>query len=56
MVVDVEVLIRTSADAGVRPHPREGTRNAALSATGMSNGAFDFEDCDDADPAPTTAN
>jgi len=42
-VVDVEVLVRTSADTGVKPHPREGGRNTALSATGVSNGTFDFE-------------
>jgi hypothetical protein len=42
-VVDVEALVRTSADTGVKPHPREGRRNAALSATGVSNGTFDFE-------------
>jgi hypothetical protein len=56
MVVDVDVVVRTSADSGVKPHPRAGTRKAALSATGMSSGAFDFEDCDDADPALTSAN
>jgi hypothetical protein len=27
----------------VKPHPREGGRNAALSATGISNGTFDVE-------------
>lgn len=41
-MVDVEVLVRTSADTGVKPHPREGRRNATLSATGASSGIFDF--------------
>jgi hypothetical protein len=27
----------------VKPQPREGGRNAALSATGVSNGTFDVE-------------
>ena len=45
MVVVVDfALVRTSADTGVKPHPREGRRNAALSATGVSNETFDFED------------
>jgi hypothetical protein len=38
------VLDRTRADVGVKPQPREGTRKTALSATGVSNGTFDFED------------
>jgi hypothetical protein len=37
------VFVRTNADTGVKPHPREGRRNAVLSATGVSNGTFDFE-------------
>src|SRR5665213_2048781 len=43
LVVDVEVLVRASADIGVKPHPREGRRKATLSATGVSIGAFDVD-------------
>jgi hypothetical protein len=32
---------RTSADEGVKPHPCNGERNAALSAIGVSKGTFD---------------
>jgi hypothetical protein len=42
--VDVDVLVRISADTGVKPHPRDGRRKAALSATGISSGTFDVED------------
>lgn len=38
------MLLRTNADAGVKPHPREGKRNATSSATGVSNGTLDFDD------------
>src|SRR5665213_1907689 len=40
VVVDVEVLVRASADIGVKPQPREGRRKATLSATGVSIGVF----------------
>jgi hypothetical protein len=43
VVVDVEVPARTRADAGEKPQPRGGSRNGAVSATGMSNGSVNFK-------------